>query len=120
MKESTMSGGRKAVYVPDHPKANNRGYVLKARYLMECHLGRLLLENEEVHHKNGNKQDDVLENLEVLDCSEHARLHANAHSSLDVQLLKELRSKKLGYKKIASLMMSHRTTIQSACKRLGI
>lgn len=35
------------------------------RYLMEQKLGRKLFSFESVHHKNGNKKDNVLSNLEL-------------------------------------------------------
>jgi hypothetical protein len=61
--------------VPEHPKATKLGYVFHHRIVMENYLGRLLLENEVVHHKDGNKRNNVIENLEVLDSREHNRLH---------------------------------------------
>lgn len=45
------------------------------RYIMEQHLGRKLSRTEVVHHKNGIKYDNRLENLELMSLSDHARLH---------------------------------------------
>ena len=61
--------------VREHPKANQYGYVLHHRVIMENHLSRLLNENEIVHHKNHNKKDNRIENLEVMDAKQHAQLH---------------------------------------------
>ena len=45
------------------------------RFIMEQHLGRKLASDEVVHHKDGNKQNNSIENLVIMPRSEHSREH---------------------------------------------
>ncbi len=63
-------------YHPEHPFANNKGYVPLHRIVMEKHIGRYLKPEEVVHHKNGNLKDNRIENLMLFkNQSEHISYH---------------------------------------------
>ena len=51
--------------MPDHPNANAKGYIAEHVYVISQFLGRGLFPGEEVHHRNGIRKDNRLENLEL-------------------------------------------------------
>lgn len=73
--EKKRSDGYIKVYVPDHPHATADGYVMKYTLVMERHIGRLLNEDEVVHHVNHVRNDNRLENLRLMTKHEHQSLH---------------------------------------------
>ena len=48
-----------------------KNWTRRSRYIMEQHLGRPFKKNEVVHHINGNKTDDRIENLSLHLRGEH-------------------------------------------------
>jgi len=123
LKESKVGGGRIAVYVPEHPKANNRGYVLRYRYNMEVYLDRFLDSYEQVHHCNGNKTDDSIENLELILINEHSTLHSSDNGDfskrkLDYTRIEALRKDGFGYKRIAKCLNYPKGSVRSALSKI--
>lgn len=53
----------------------NGEFFLEHRVVMENHLGRKLETFEHVHHMNQIKHDNRLDNLQVINIDEHARIH---------------------------------------------
>lgn len=77
------NGFYRLIYAPLHKSSRANGYVLEHRLVMEKYLGRLLKSDEIVHHKNENKLDNRLSNLERLTKKEHDKLHFESKKLTD-------------------------------------
>ena len=87
-KSPKWKGGRRTAYsgyveifLPEHHRARKNGYVFEHILIAEVKYGRKILAKEQVHHIDGNKQNNEPSNLEVLSASEHSKITAHNRRS---------------------------------------
>ncbi len=77
--------GYKLLFKPGHPTQNKKGYVREHRLLIEETIGRMLLKAEVVHHIDGKRLNNNINNLMLLkDGGAHRRVHCNKSVNGDV------------------------------------
>lgn len=75
--KSLRPDGYVRIFSPKHPLANSDGHVLEHR-MVAYDAGMVVPVGYHVHHKNGVKDDNRLENLEVIEKAAHHRMHVRA------------------------------------------
>jgi hypothetical protein len=63
-----------------HPNADKKGRMFEHTYIMSLHLGRPLYKGETIHHLNGIRHDNRLENLELRSFSSWPRTTSRRQS----------------------------------------
>lgn len=84
---------------------------------MSQHLGRELLSSEHVHHINGDKADNHLSNLEILEPSAHHRQHIGP--AFDIDLAVTFYRQGMGYRKLSQIFGVARQNIRGCFERRG-
>lgn len=122
------SRGYLLIHKPYHPDADKQGYVREHRLIMEKKLGRYLKKEEVIHHINGIKSDNRINNLQLFESSkEHKRFHALKNGGNFKQFpnfikLGELKSymKSEEWKKMREKALKRDNYICQKCKRIDI
>lgn len=88
---------------------------------MEQVLGRPLLRNEVVHHKDGNGLNNAPENLELMNQTDHVREHLwVGPNKWDLEKAKTMRKKGASFAKIASHFGVTGSAIRNGFKSHGV
>jgi len=78
-KEIRELNGYRLLLIPDHPRAmknkNWEGYVYEHIVVVEKFTKQHIRINEDVHHLDGNKSNNRIENLLVVERGQHTKLH---------------------------------------------
>lgn len=77
-------------------ESGKRIFIDEHRYIVEQYLGRKLEKDEIVHHIDGNKSNNNIENLQIMTKSEHSKLHTKNRKLSEKT--KEKLSKKLKHR----------------------
>lgn len=87
-KNSNWKGGRKKtpngyvqVHMPNHPRADKNGYVMEHIVVFEEVTGITVPCNCCVHHLNGIKGDNRIENLCMMEFGAHTVMHHTGHKN---------------------------------------
>lgn len=71
-----MANGYRVIYMPTHPMADGSGFVYEHRLIASQKLGRLLSEEETVHHIDGNRLNNNVDNLMIFKTkADHTAFH---------------------------------------------
>jgi len=100
-KDFVLRTGYKYIKKWGHPNCGKQGYVAEHRLIMEEKIGRFLKKEETIHHKDGNKLNNDIENLEL--CYSRGTHTSNYHPEIakkQKEIFKEKRfSPKTEFKK---------------------
>ena len=111
---------KKGYYVITSTKEGNNGKRLH-RLIYEDYHGITLSPTDDIHHIDGNKLNNNLDNLELLSHAEHSRYHMlndNPMNSKECRL--KLSQHRKGIKRDKSIYIKQSKSLSSSCNSLGL
>ena len=85
--KGTNKSGYVIMRYPEHPNSQKNGSLLEHTYVMSEHLGRPLKPHENVHHLNGDRADNRIENLELWSKSQPPGQRVNEKQAFYVEFI---------------------------------
>jgi hypothetical protein len=83
------------IYRPNHPNSRETGLIVEHRWIMSEYLGRPLFKKENVHHKNGVKDDNRYINLELWTTAQPSGQRVEDKIKWCIEFLEQYASEKL-------------------------
>lgn len=129
----TTKAGYRVVLCPEHPRADRYGYVMEHILVWEKATGVLIPMNCCIHHLNGNKADNRIQNLCMMQHAAHTVFHhTGTKRSGETKARISARAKARfadeknhpSYKEIdtrkVQMLIDQGSTVKDACKAFGI
>ena len=120
---SKSGEGYLMIHLKNHPMAGHNGYVYLHRLIYAEYIGRNLKSDEIIHHKNGNKLDNRIENLQLVNMSQHRTIHnltkIYKHKA-NPTIIKGLYLNGYSGRQIASILNIGKSTVLSCIKESGL
>jgi uncharacterized protein YrzB (UPF0473 family) len=99
--------------------AKNNERKFAHRIIMEKFLGRKLLATEMVHHVNGDKLDNRIENLEIVSKSAHKKIHNDIGEETRFKNIYKFSNTEI-YKKYLEYRSSQKVADEVGCSEITI
>jgi len=73
------------IHKPEHPRVRSGNYIKRSHLVWEAANGRYLQPGEVIPHIDGSRDNDVIENLQLMTQSEHMSLHMRGKKKPEIE-----------------------------------
>lgn len=111
--------GYRQIHAPDHPNSDSHGYIMEHRLVMSKHIGRALRRGEVVHHVDGDRLNNSIENLKLHTSSTHHSIE-HCQTSKFAEAMKILYEAGHPMTEIAKMFHVSYPTVRTRLLKLGV